>query len=692
RETEREIEQGRQALAEASEQHNLVQGQFYRLGSDISGKEQAIEHQKNLRQRSREELTGLQQSLQEAQKMLGDDGARLQQLEQELGDITPQLDTGNQHLRLQQERLDLAEIKMQEWQELWDQFRREFHQVHEAAQIENRGIEHIERQVQRTEQQRQRLQQELENLDTSQAVREIDVLEASVEGKADEYAATMAQAQTRADQIQALRISCEERANQLDEKRGQVQTLRGRLSSLEALQQHALSETSDTVKQWLAANNIDSSRRLTSLLKVKGDIDKAVEIVMAPFLGAYSVAVGQSIPDTIVPKHGVALFERDPVPAGGTYRDWPQLVDFIDCDIDLSSLLDGIYLCRDAADLRAKRPQLHASESLVTPQGLWAGRNWVLQLSAEDEHAGSLARAQEIEKIRAELEAITALAMDMKSHYDGDRQRLVMLEQEWDSDQKNLTQLQQQLSEFRQQLSNRQSQAEQVQQRREQLQVELAELEEQKVGHASELQSNSNKRNEFLEQIASMTTLEEGLLAQKSERQQQLVETREELQRVRDTAHQQQIRLQALQAEQRAAQSNMDRVRQQSEQFEQRILELDTIVNGAEDPIAGLELELQELLQQRILNEQELNLSQQKVGEFDSRQRELEHERNNRQQQLDEFRNEVEQERLQLQEARVRCTTIEEQLQKTGQDVVELAQNLDAEAELTVWSQRLEAL
>ena len=141
RETENEIEQGRQALAEASEQHNQVQGQFYRLGSDISGKEQAIEHQKNLRQRSREELAGLQQSLQEAQKILVDDEARLQQLEQEVGDITPQLEAGNQHLRLQQERLDLAEVQMQEWQELWDEFRREFHQVHEAAQIENRGIE-----------------------------------------------------------------------------------------------------------------------------------------------------------------------------------------------------------------------------------------------------------------------------------------------------------------------------------------------------------------------------------------------------------------------------------------------------------------------------------------------------------------------------------------------------------------------
>jgi chromosome segregation protein len=282
--------------------------------------------------------------------------------------------------------------------------------------------------------------------------------------------------------------------------------------------------------------------------------------------------------------------------------------------------------------------------------------------------------------------------MDMKSRYDGDRQRLVLLEQEWDSDQKSLAQLQQQLSDFRQQLSNRQSQAEQVQQRRQQLQIEVTELDEQKAAHANELQLNSNKRNEFLEQIASMTELEKGLLVQKGDRQQKLIDAREELQHVRDAAHQQQIRLQSLQAEQRAAQSNMDRVRQQSEQFERRSQELDTIINGADDPIATLEGELQALLQQRNQNEQELNLSQQKVGELDNRQRELESKRNNRQQRVDDFRNDLEQQRLQLQEARVRCKTIEEQLQKTGQDVVELGEQLDPDAELTQWSQRLETL
>jgi chromosome segregation protein len=98
------------------------------------------------------------------------------------------------------------------------------------------------------------------------------------------------------------------------------------------------------------------------------------------------------------------------------------------------------------------------------------------------------------------------------------------------------------------------------------------------------------------------------------------------------------------------------------------------------------------LLQQRNQYEQELTLAQQAVGELDSRQRELETERNTRQQQVDETRNQLEQERMQLQEANIRCNTIEEPLQKSGQDIEELQQNLDTEAELEEWNQRLEKL
>jgi chromosome segregation protein len=692
RETEREIEEARQKLAQASEQHNQVQGRYYQLGSEISGKEQAIEHQKNLRQLNRQELASLEQSLKESHRILADDEARLLEFEQKLEGITPGIESSNDSLHKQQQALSQAEEKMQQWQELWDQFRREFHQVHEAAQIENRGIEHIERQVQRTDQQRARLQQELDTLDASEAAREIDELQASVDASAEEYAATMAQVQTRADQIQQLRGSCEQAANALDERRNEVQTLRGRLASLEALQQHVLAETSDEIKDWLARNNIDSGRRLTSLVKTRGNIEKALEVVLSSFLGAYCVRPGESIPDAFVPNHNLSVFDCEPVHLRPPERDWPRLSDYIDCEVDLSTILDGVYLCQDLQDLRARRPQLKSGESLVTPQGLWAGGNWILQLGDEDQHAGMLARAQEIEQIQARLSEITQAAMAMKSRYDGDRQRLQVLEQEWDQSQKSLAQLQHQLSDLRQQLGNRQSHAEQVQNRRHQLHVELAELEELKTGHTTELQSNSAKRNDFLEQIEQMSELESGLLEQKTQLQQQLAQDREALQQARESAHRQQIEQQALESEQRATRSNIERVKQQNEQFSNRIGDLDSAINGADDPIEELEIALQELLKLRNDNEQELNQSQKKVGELDNRQRRLEGERNSRQQKVDEMRNQLEQERMLLQEARIRCNTIEEQLQKSGQDIEQLLQDLDAEAELEEWSRRLDKL
>ena len=97
-------------------------------------------------------------------------------------------------------------------------------------------------------------------------------------------------------------------------------------------------------------------------------------------------------------------------------------------------------------------------------------------------------------------------------------------------------------------------------------------------------------------------------------------------------------------------------------------------------------------MQQRNQSEQELSIAQQAVGELDNRQRELETERNTRQQQVDEARNQLEQERMQLQEANIRCNTIEEQLLKSGQNLAELQQNLDKDAELEEWNIRLEAL
>jgi len=689
---EREIEDCRQKLAQASEQHNRVQGQFYKLGSDISSKEQSIEHHKNLRQHNHQELENIEQSLQESKTILHSDTENLVRLEQEIATIMPGLEDSESNLKQHQGALDQMEVDMREWQEQWETFSREFHQAHESAQIENRGIEHIERQVELASQRRKRLQEELDSLDSSTFSREIDALEAGVEASNQEHAATIEQVQSSADEIQQLRSSIDQQSSQLDEKRSQVQTLRGRLSSLEALQQQLLAEPGDEIRQWLTQNRIHAGQRLTGLLRVKGNLEKAVEVVLSPFLAAYCIEPGQSIPDALLPNHNVAILNRNRVQAAGGDRDWPKLIDFIDCDVDLSGLISAIYVCQDNQDLNQKRAQLKAHESLVTAAGLWIGPNWMLQLGDEDQHSGILAREQEIKSIRANLDKITQSAMALKSRNDGDRQRLQIIEQQWDRDQQSLGDLQRQTADLRQQLSQHESQVEQVQSRRQQLHKELTELDELHGKYKAELQSNSVKRNEFLGQIELMSEQEAELRRQKVQKQQQLEETRQTVQQSRDHNHQLHIQHQRIESEQHSTRATIERMGQQSAQFNLRIEELQAAIEGALQPLSELESSLQNLLQSRHQNQQQLAEAQRVVGEFDSRQRELEVDRNSRQQQVDDFRTRLEGQRLQLQEADIRSKTLQEQLQKSGLDIAELRQNLVPEAEIGEWNRRLEAL
>jgi chromosome segregation protein len=693
RNVEKSIEQCRQLLTETTDRHNEIQSQYYQLGSDISSQEQGIEHQKNLRTHNTRELESIRQSLLESQKIIDIDKQRMEKLGADLALNQPLLETMGKELEINQQAATQAENDMNTWQEKWDRFNRNFHQVHESAQIENRGIEHIERQVDQSSRRRGRLQEELQSLDVSAYDREIETLELDTEAKNQEHAALQEQLQTGVDEIQKLREHIENQSTQLDLKRGQMQTLKGRLSSLEALQQHVFAENSDEIRDWLKRYQIQSGKRLTEVLKVKNNFEKAVEVVLGPFLSAYCVAPGQTIPDVLVPDHHIALFERQGKAAiDRRQREWPRLIDLIECDIDLSALLSDIYLCRDMQELSQRRPLLEAGESLVTDSGLWAGPNWILQLGEEDARSGMLSREQEISSIRKLLQKISAQAQVLKSQTDGDRQGLQHKEQQWDRDQGSLNQLQQQVSEIRNQLTQRKSRVDQVQGRHQQLLSELKELVEIEAKHSSELQDNSEKRNQFLSQIEAMSEEKSTLLEQKAEIQQGLDDKRAALQECRDNFHQLQIQSQSLESERGATRYNIERLGQQGEQFDRRMQELTASIEAAIDPIDAMTSSLQSLLQNRNQSEAALAESQESVTGLDNQQRELESKRNSLQQNTEATRNQLETQRMQCQELSIRAKTVEEQLQKTGFDAGELEQNLDAEAEAGEWQNRLELM
>ena len=695
RKSEKLIEQGHQQLTQANDIHNEIQGKFYAIGADISAREQEIQHQISLRERNNQDLQKAMQAADESRGILKSDQARLQQLDAELAEATPMLEQVSAIYEQSQLAQQQAETAMNEWQTRWEEFNQHYHQAHQAVQVENKAIEHIERQILQSEQRIGRLNQEKTALDVHAFDAQIEQINEQCEIKEEEITLQQAAVQTHSDAIVELRETIALQSSQLDEHRSEVQTLRGRLSSLEALQQNVLSESSSELKQWLQQQGFDESRRLTEILKVEPGYEKAVEAVLSPWLGAYFVGnqnlsatrLAQIEREGIALINQVALSSRADAPAG-----WRPLADFVNAGFDLSALIGQVYLCQDRAELEARQGSLSAQQRLVSKDGLLCGRNWMVQLGEENEHSGLIAREQEIKQIRQQLEAITEKAMLLKSQTDGDRERLQRLERERDDSQRHLQNSQRELSDLKNQLTQRRSRVEQLESRFNLLQQEIAELAGQQDELKQDLQQTTIRRNAELETINQLETQKATLEQQREQSRQQLSLARDKLRESREQQHQLQMKLQSLKSEAESRRFNLERIEQQSAQFQSRIEELQQALQQGDEPLQALQQSLQSLLAKKAEIEKELHASQDRVTGLDTEQRAHERHRNEQQQRVDEVRSQLEQQKMQYQEIDIRCHTITDQLRQTEFDLDELQQELPEDADIQRWQNQLDEL
>jgi chromosome segregation protein len=688
---EKSIEEGHQALTDANDQHNRIQGEFYSVGSKIASREQEITHLKNLRERNREDLGSVTHAVDESTGLIQHDTNRLQQLEQELAELTPQLDAlGQQYEQAQQARVD-AEQAMSAWQQSWDSFNQQYHQAHQAVQVENKGIEHIERQVVQGNQRLARMQAEHESLDVSEFDRQLAELDEKIMLLDSELNALQHDQAQRGDAIGSLREQIEQQSTTLDQQRTRMQQLRGTLSSLEALQRNVLNETSDELKHWLQQHGLAQSSRLTEVLKVEPGFEKAVETVLETMLGAY--CTGQVPELGAVAAHSIGMIHTsakvEPLPG----RDgWRKLSDVVRADFNLEPLIGQVFVVDSREQVLQQRASLRTDQRLVSRDGLYCGVNWVLQLGEENEHSGMLQREQEIKALKQEIDSLGEQARLLKSQTDGDRERLQQAESGRDRNQQQISQLQRQRAEYDNQRAQRKGRIEQVQNRLTNLQKEIGETRTSLEELRQDLQKTTHRRNDHLQQVNDLEQRKSSLEQERDAFRETLQQSRENLQGCREQQHQAQMKLQTLKSEVNSTRFNLERIEQQSTQYQTRVAELKQAIDQAEQPLEQLQRSLAAALTSKSEIETRLHQSQQQVSSLDATQRAHERQRNEQQQQVDAVRSELESHKMHLQEIDIRRKTIEEQLAKTEFEIEELQSNIDPEAAVDGWTQRVEDL
>lgn len=693
RKLESTIDTDREKHTEVNDQFNEVQGRFYALGAEITGLEQAIQFARDNRRQQQQDLDQVEHAWREAEAHRDQDEQRLQELNASLAEQTPLLEQAKEEEQIGSETLSQAEQAMQSWQNEWEAFNQQAAEPAQTAQVERTRINHLEQQGGNLERRLQRLDEELGRLDDSQLLAEITELENTEALRKAEAENLHQQLAESIEAINRLRDGNTQLSGQLDQARAELQSNRGRLASLEALQQAALGSQEQEVSEWLAQSDLQQAARLAQSLKVEPRWQRAVEIVLGFHLQAVCVEDLDRLQSRIpqLDKGALTLWDA-PAGGNGEHRSADSLLSKVDAPWNLESLLANVKVADSLAAAMGLRAGLAPGESVVTPEGIWLGRDWLRIARESDEQAGVLAREEELRELKENLAVQESKVAELAESLEQGREQLREAEQTREQWQGRFNQVNRAMSEIGSSLSGKRTRAEHLRQRREQLQHEQSEIAEQ-IQSDRELMAETRERlHTALEAIETLGERREALVRRRDELREQVNQARERLNRQRASSHQVALQVESMRTAQSSLVQNLERARSQLGQMAQRREELAHTLTNSELPLQEQQEKLEQKLGERTGVEKELIEVRRGLEALDNQLRELEQQRHQAEQQVQGRRDDLNQARLQSQEVNVRRQTLQEQLDEGDLNVEALFAEMPEGANESEWHQRAETL
>ena len=691
RSAEAEIEKLRVELAERNERFNVVQGNYYRIGSDISRLEQSVKHRKELIQRQREDLQGTEQQIAELRSHIESDQVELEQLEQLLSELGPDLQQAYSAQQASQQALAEAERSMEQWRTRWEQVNEELAATERAKHVEETRLEQLASQSQRLEKECHKQAQERSALTFADLEQRLETLVASDQrlSAACEDAANALDTVSR--QIQQLRDQEKTLSQHLDQLREQLQTDRGRLTSLEALQEAALGKSSERVNRWLAKRELAERRRLAQQLVVERGWERAVETVLGSYLQAVSVenidTVAEHLPE--LTEGGVTLLEDRP---DTRPRAPDTLLARVRAPAAVADLLNGVRVADSLAAAMAMRAALNEGESLVTRDGFWIGREWVRINPTDDPQVGVIARAEEIQKLRDSVTAVAHRVEEMAKALADTRQQLERLEETRASAQAEANRRQQLQSETKAKLVAVRTELEQTRGRAMSLDNAIAELVAEQKSLIGAQEESRVRSEAAATRHAKLLVEREECDRQRRDYQDRLSVARAKAEEQRELAQNIAIQVESRRSSKESASAALTRVQGQLNHLVRRQRELENEIESAGEPLRADERLLATKLDERLGVESDLGAARTAVEETDGRLRQAEQDRHSTQQHVNELREAADVVRLTVREAQVRAETVVEQFAETGYEFDPLIAELPPDATAAAWHETLEQL
>lgn len=692
RQVEAQLETQREHHSSASDRLNSVQAEVYRIGGEIARVEQSIRYNKDLHERLERTRLETERAWTELGEHISADREQVENLKFALTDEEPRLAELVEQSAQTSAVVTETETQLTEWQTQWDSYSKASAEAAQAAEIERTRLDYLDRQCLEAAQRVESLQHEKQTAD-------LDALNKSLDNLTLEHETNKDKVETLTQLLDERKIAYEEivhnehaTQSKLNDMRQQLQTLRGRLASLEALQHAALGQEKNPAIHWLERHNLDREKRLGEALEVEAGWERAVETVLSGWLEGVLVdsPLSHSTEISYLQNADLALLASNIETNNEINPD--TLASKVRGPRAAMNLLARVYLAESLTEAQTRAQQLVPGESVITPQGEWLSTEFVRVLRSQGKQAGVLVREREIQMLSAQIEQFGIESETATIRVDEIKTLKSEAERQRDDVQRELYIAHRRLAELAGQIQSQRGKLETAQSRTEKVTQEIKILTDQldvdqaQVREArARLESAVSNMGDLEQQRQHLEVMRRQLLEAREEARANARETRE-------LEHQLALRIQSKRSSIVSLEQALFRLHGQLAQLESRKVEIAEQLASEHNPLADLEAERQVYLDQRLLVDKQLVEARKALEDCDAEFRRLEQERHRIEHQLNQRRDVLAEQRLNAQRLQMRAESLSAAINEIGLELQAVIDTLPVDADPGIWQQQLSDL
>ncbi len=695
RELESTLTEQRTGHKRQQQQLDACQGDYYSLAAEVSHLEQAIQHNEASHHETTQEISRTREHLAQLHSDWAADNDALAIISGQWQEAEAGLEMAEQQFDDAEQQQQHSQQQRQQWQQQWEAYRNEHAQYKEQAEVQRVKTVQLENQNRQLQIRIDKLRSEQRELSAVELQDELEALSVSIGLIEQERAEVQEQLQQTQQYSQDLRQQIKQLQQHLHDQRSELQVLQGKTTSLELLQQHAMGKDNQALAAWLAAVGLGSATRLAECLAVQQGWELAVETVLGTHLEAVCLddattalaeldgLIGQS----------VSLIENKSAATPCLPAPWQRLLEKVSAPLlDLYPLLADVFIAADRHTARLMVGQLAAHQSVITPEGVWFGVNWVKIIRAKDSKSGLLQREQALRQLKQHQQALQLATLDCEVQLEDSEASLKAAEALRETLRQQDNHLGREVAQNNAQYSAQSARLEQQQKRLRQIGEEMADISEELAENVA-IMAESRGLHEEAEAILegqeqqrdSLEALNHQLQGQQQQVEQRLSEARQQVYAIK-------AQLDSLKTAELATQKQLARSQSQQQQAADRIAELHNKLQQTSAPLDDEKQLLVQLKQDKETLEARLKQQRHLQDAIEADISQLSEQQIRTQRDLETQKEALDQLRYELQESRVRQQAVNEQLKEIDADARQILQDLPEQAEESLWRHKADDL